>query len=178
MFYHLRSFPGVRRRQTTILLRRTVASCLSGIRSVPGKQYRLAASEILRSPYIGLTTGSGGGKLFDNFLLTHNIPIHQRINVDSTAVLLELINEGMGWAITRPAGIIQHWETIPNVKLAPMPKPLLSRELYLVSKKSFPFDLFRLIVESLVRITRERLAKRQLNLHLGWKGRYLHNRLR
>lgn len=33
-----------------ILLRRTVASCLSGIRSVPGKQYRLAASEILRSP--------------------------------------------------------------------------------------------------------------------------------
>ena len=113
-------------------------------------------------PYIGLTTGSGGGKLFDNFLLTHNIPIHQRINVDSTAVLLELINEGMGWAITRPAGIIQHWETIPNVKLAPMPKPLLSRELYLVSKKSFPFDLFRLIVESLVRITRERLAKKTI----------------
>ena len=113
-------------------------------------------------PYIGLTTGSGGGKLFDNFLLTHNIPIHQRINVDSTAVLLELINEGMGWAITRPAGIIQHWETIPNVKLAPMPKPLLSRELYLVSKKSFPFDLFRLIVESLVRITREQLAKKTI----------------
>lgn len=113
-------------------------------------------------PCIGLTTGSGGGKLFDNFLLTHNIPIHQRINVDSTAVLLELINEGMGWAITRPAGIIQHWETIPNVKLAPMPKPLLSRELYLVSKKSFPFDLFRLIVESLVRITRERLAKKTI----------------
>lgn len=113
-------------------------------------------------PCIGLTTGSGGGKLFDNFLLTHNIPIHQRINVDSTAVLLELINEGIGWAITRPAGIIQHWETIPNVKLAPIPKPLLSRELYLVSKKSFPFDLFRLIVESLVRITREQLAKKTI----------------
>ncbi|WP_417571629.1 hypothetical protein, partial [Parasutterella excrementihominis] len=43
-----------------------------------------------------------------------------------------------------------------------MPKPLLSRELYLVSKKSFPFDLFRLIVESLVRITREQLAKKTI----------------
>jgi DNA-binding transcriptional LysR family regulator len=121
-------------------------------------------------PFIGLTNGSGGAKLFESFLINHNIPIHPAYNVDNTCVLLDLVNEGMGWSITRPAGVLQHQEHLNNVAFAPMPKPILTRELYLVSKKNFPFELFQSLYTNLVLITREKLAKRTVLLAPWLRG--------
>ena len=121
-------------------------------------------------PYIGMTTGSGGGKLFDNFLLTHDIPINQKFNIDCSSMVLELVTEGMGWSLMRPAGLLQHSKYLDQVQIVPMPKPLLSREIFLVAKNTFPFELFQTIYQNLVRITRSQIASRTLQFAPWLKG--------
>lgn len=115
-------------------------------------------------PYIGLSKATGGGKLFQNFLVSHDIPILQKYNVDNNSVLLELVDAGLGWTISRPSGVLQHVKYLPNIQLRAMPAPTLSREVFLVSRNSVPFSLFQTIFEALTRITQKKLAKETIEI--------------
>lgn len=130
----------------------------------PEKNIEWSTLQFCGIPFIGLSNGSGGGKLFDNFILSHNIPICQKYKVDGVCVLLELVNEGMGWSIVRPAGLVQHKKFLNNIKVAPMPKPLLSREVYLISKKSFSYELYQSVYFSLAQLIRDILAPKTIAL--------------
>ena len=115
-------------------------------------------------PYIGLSTGTGGDKLFQNFLASHDIPILQKFNVDNNSVLLELVDAGLGWTISRPSGVLQHKKYLSNIQLRSMPAPTLSREVFLVSRNSVPFSLFQRIFEALTTITQKKLAKETIEI--------------
>ena len=85
-------------------------------------------------PYLQYFRQGGAGRLNDTYISLLDMQILARIEVDSSATMMALVAQGMGWTITRALAIIQNPEIAPAVSVQPLPPPELSRPLYLVAR--------------------------------------------
>lgn len=79
---------------------------------------------------------SGAGKLNEFFLRSNDISFPERIFVDTNALMVKLVAEGVGWAFTRPTTVLQNLPLLPEITVAQMQKPDLSRTVYLMGRES------------------------------------------
>lgn len=86
-------------------------------------------------PIIQYNNENSGGKLQQKFFNKLGINFVSRVEVDINALLLDYVANGAGWALTRPSTLLQHPELAKLVDIRPMPAPIASRELYVISRK-------------------------------------------
>ncbi len=101
-------------------------------------------------PFLQYSHDNSGGRLDQKFFGKLGLRFPERLTVDINAVMLEYIAHGEGWTLTRPTSLLQHPDLSTHVDVRPMPEPLASRELYVISRRGFNSDLADKITQSAV----------------------------
>jgi len=114
---------------------------------VPGDLKILPA----RLPFIRYNRHSHGGQLVDQFLRTHRIWVTEGMELDEPAVILQMVREGLGWAVV-PGQLIQATSD-GSVSHFPLPGRALLREVGVLVRRS---ALQRPAIAMLVSCLRER----------------------
>lgn len=86
-------------------------------------------------PIISAYPRLGGGRLNSSYFSTIQEDFPSRIFVDLNAIIVPLIQKGLGWALSRPSTLVQTKTPKETLKVAPMPEPLLSRSLFIMARK-------------------------------------------
>jgi DNA-binding transcriptional LysR family regulator len=104
-----------------------------------------------RLPFIRYNRHSHGGQLVDQFLRTHRIWVTEGMELDEPAVILQMVREGLGWAVV-PGDLIQA-SSDSGVSHFPLPGRALLREVGVLVRRS---TLQRPAIAMLVSCLRER----------------------
>ncbi len=87
-------------------------------------------------PMIQYWKETGAGKVNDLFIRTIGMQFPERIIVDTNQLLVYLVKENLGWALTRPTTVLENIQWLPSIVVAPCPKPVLSRQVYIIGRES------------------------------------------
>ena len=87
-------------------------------------------------PMIQYWKETGAGKVNDLFIRTIGMQFPERIIVDTNQLLVYLVKENLGWALTRPTTVLENIQWLPSIKVVPCPKPVLSRQVYIIGRES------------------------------------------
>lgn len=120
-------------------------------------------------PFISYWRESGSGKLNETFLKSINMEFPERYVVDTNAVLLPLIAEGMGWTIGKTSLLLQAQSLFDRITALPAPKPNVSKRVYLIAKK----DESECLVEEIASLCRNIIEKElfhQIKKIVPWVG--------
>lgn len=82
-------------------------------------------------PMIASLESSGAGRLNERILQQITLFSSNRYEVESDAVMVEMLNAGLGWAITRPSTLLAS-ENKDNIRLCPMQQSLEPLPYYLM----------------------------------------------
>ena len=63
------------------------------------------------------------------------------LQADTSTILFPLIAGDAGWTITRPTALLKNRWILPELAVLPMPTPTMFREVFVLSRKSFPLLL-------------------------------------
>lgn len=63
---------------------------------------------------------------------------------------MDYIAHGEGWTLTRPTSLVQHPDLAELIDIRPMPEPIASREIYVITRKGFNSGLAAKITSSAV----------------------------
>lgn len=88
----------------------------------------------LELPIIRYHRNNSGGRLEETLFNDLGLAFESTLEVDVNALLLTFVAEGLGWTITRPTTLVQHPELAAGVRALPMPDPVVSRELFVISR--------------------------------------------
>lgn len=86
-------------------------------------------------PLVRYWSETGAGEINDTFMRVHGLTFPDRISVDTNALMVKLISEGIGWGFSRPTTILQNLHILPNLIVRPMQPPLFSREVFLIGRE-------------------------------------------
>ncbi len=86
-------------------------------------------------PLIRYWKESGAGELNDIFLLSHGMQFSERIQVDTNALMVRLVEEGIGWAFSRPTTVLQNIHLLKNIAVVPMQPPTLTRTVFVLGRE-------------------------------------------
>ena len=87
-------------------------------------------------PMIQYWKETGAGKVNDLFIRTIGMQFPERIIVDTNQLLVYLVKENLGWALTRPTTVLENIQWLSSIKVAPCPKPVLSRQVYIIGREA------------------------------------------
>lgn len=124
-------------------------------------------------PMINYHSANSGGKLEQKFFDKLGLRFPHTVEVDINALLLDYVARGMGWSLTRPTSLVQHPDLAKYIDVRPMPEPIASRELYVISRKNLHNDLAKQVASSCVRCFREEMVP-QILRWAPWSGPYLY----
>ncbi len=85
-------------------------------------------------PIIRYHRNNSGGRLEEKLFDDLGLSFESTLEVDINALLLTFVAEGRGWTITRPTTLVQHPELAQGVRALPMPEPVVSRELFVITR--------------------------------------------
>lgn len=85
-------------------------------------------------PFIHYNLESGGGRLNETYLSTRYLSPPNKLEVDTNTVMVSLIGADAGWTIARPSTLLQTKDLAAGVAAVPMPEPMLTREVHLISR--------------------------------------------
>lgn len=85
-------------------------------------------------PIIRYHRNNSGGRLEEKLFDDLGLSFESTLEVDINALLLTFVAEGRGWTITRPTSLVQHPELAQGVRALPMPEPVVSRELFVITR--------------------------------------------
>lgn len=85
-------------------------------------------------PMITSLENSGAGRLNERILQQITLYSPNRYEVESDAVMVEMLNAGLGWAITRPSTLLAS-ENKDKIRLCPMQQSLEPLPYYLIIRK-------------------------------------------
>jgi DNA-binding transcriptional LysR family regulator len=88
-----------------------------------------------RMPLVRYTTHSIIGKQIDRHLRRCGIEIPNRLELDSSNSVLNMVAAGLGWAITTPLCLAQSGFDQASVAVHPLPQPSLARTLFLLNRR-------------------------------------------
>ncbi|MGY8526671.1 LysR substrate-binding domain-containing protein [Paracidovorax citrulli] len=97
-------------------------------RDVPGDLRTVLAA----TPFIRYNRHSAGGHLVDRYLKRHRLWVQEAMELDEPAVILSLVEEGLGCAII-PAVLVPLAEAA-NVRVVPMPGRPIHREVGVLAR--------------------------------------------
>mgnify|MGYP000006784795 FL=1 len=86
-------------------------------------------------PFISYWRDCGAGRLNDKYFQEQDVKLIDRYSVDSNAVLVSLVAEGLGWAVARPSVLIQTGR-LAELDVLPMPEPVLHRSVYVMGRNN------------------------------------------
>lgn len=87
-------------------------------------------------PFLNYTSESGGGRLNENYFTAQYLPITNRVEVDTNAVMVSLIRDDVGWTLARASTLMQTQKLCGDVVAVPMPEPLVTREVYFLTREN------------------------------------------
>lgn len=87
-------------------------------------------------PMIQYWKETGAGKVNDLFIRTIGMQFPERIIVDTNQLLVYLVKENLGWALTRPTTVLENIQWLSSIKVVPCPKPVLSRQVFIIGRES------------------------------------------
>lgn len=85
-------------------------------------------------PIIRYHRNNSGGRLEEKLFDDLGLSFESTLEVDINALLLTFVAEGRGWTITRPTTLVQHPELAQGARALPMPEPVVSRELFVITR--------------------------------------------
>lgn len=85
-------------------------------------------------PMIQYNKKNSGGQLGQAFFSKLGLHFVSRIEVDISALVMDYVSKGAGWALSRPLMVLQHPDLSRKVDIRPMPSPVAVREVYLISR--------------------------------------------
>lgn len=85
-------------------------------------------------PIIRYHRNNSGGRLEEKLFDDLGLSFESTLEVDINALLLTFVAEGRGWTITRPTTLVQYPELAQGVRALPMPEPVVSRELFVITR--------------------------------------------
>ena len=56
--------------------------------------------------------------------------------VDTNALLVCLVKENLGWALSRPTTVLENIQWLPQIEVVPCPEPVLSRQVFIIGRES------------------------------------------
>lgn len=107
-----------------------------------------------RLPFIRYNRHSHGGQLVDQFLRTQRIWVREGMELDEPAVILQMVREGLGWAVV-PGDLIQAAADTSISRFA-LPGRALLREVGVLVRRP---TLERPAIAMLVACLRERAGE-------------------
>ena len=87
-------------------------------------------------PMIQYWKETGAGKVNDLFLRTIGFQFPERIVVDTNALLVCLVKENLGWALSRPTTVLENIHWLPQIQVVPCPEPVLSRQVFIIGREA------------------------------------------
>ena len=86
-------------------------------------------------PMISYWRETGAGQINDMFLKMHGLDFTERIVVDTNAIMVKLVAEGIGWAFTRPTTVLENIHMLSKLVVAEIKSPVLLREVFLMGRE-------------------------------------------
>lgn len=87
-------------------------------------------------PMISAVSNTGGGKLNLRFLASENLNFPSICEVESDSVMINLVANGIGWAVTRPSTLLSNPQIASELAVLPAPEPSFSLKFWCVSRPS------------------------------------------
>ncbi len=126
----------------------------------------------LALPMIRYHRNNSGGRLEEKLFNDLGLSFESELEVDVNELLLTFVREGRGWTITRPTSLVQHPELLEGVRVLPMPEPVVSRELFVMTRKAEVPALFERVVASAARAAADALVP-QFAKYASWVNDYV-----
>ena len=118
----------------------------------------------LQLPLIRWASHSQIGAHVDQHLRRMRLDIPRRYEFESASSILDIISSGLGWALMTPLSIFDIKAVLNRIRILPMPAPVLSRRLELVSRAGEIDLLAERILRLSKRILRERYVPEALQV--------------
>ena len=123
-------------------------------------------------PLIHYHKNNSGGRLEKKLFNQLGISFVSCIEVDINAMLMSFIADGLGWGLMRPTTFVQHPNLLKGIKVSPVPEPVVSRELYVITRNGEFDQLAARITEVAASCIETEIAPRLLE-NAPWVADYL-----
>lgn len=123
-------------------------------------------------PMLQYSKDNSGGGLDQKYFNKLGLRFAHRIEVDINALALDYIAHGEGWTLTRPTSLVQHPDLAELIDIRPMPEPIASREIYVITRKGFNSGLAAKITSSAVASFVNNVASKMLD-YAPWIRPYI-----
>ncbi|KJZ15007.1 hypothetical protein TW85_07115 [Marinomonas sp. S3726] len=103
----------------------------SELRDTPVTWQQLISYEL---PIVRYSRRSASGRVVDTHFSRMRMNVPFKIEADTTRVVLSMVADGLGWALSTPLCLMQCKDILDQVHMQPAPQPLFSREIYIVTR--------------------------------------------
>jgi len=103
----------------------------SELRDTPVTWQQLISYEM---PIVRYSRRSASGRVVDTHFSRMRMNVPFKIEADTTRVVLSMVADGLGWALSTPLCLMQCKDILDQVHMQPAPQPLFSREIYIVTR--------------------------------------------
>lgn len=103
----------------------------SELRDTPITWQQLISYEL---PIVRYSRRSASGRVVDTHFSRMRMNVPFKIEADTTRVVLSMVADGLGWALSTPLCLMQCKDILDQVHMQPAPQPLFSREIYIVTR--------------------------------------------
>ena len=86
-------------------------------------------------PLLSPPSNTGAGRLNLRFLASEHLDLLSVCEVDSDAVMAQLVADGIGWSITRPSTLLADTSVVNQLVVFPTPEPRFSRKIWCISRE-------------------------------------------
>lgn len=87
-------------------------------------------------PLINSVSSTGAGRLNNRILSQITVKASTIYEVDSDAVMIEMLNAGLGWTITRPSTLLSNTHTDGNFIICQLNQPLEPLRFFVISRNN------------------------------------------
>lgn len=107
-------------------------------------------------PKIGLSARTSNGEFERQYFHKLGIEFVESIETDDFDPFLDMVEEGLGWGIVTPVFLLSDADRRGNLRLYPMPEPVVKREIYVLARNE---ETYRRLADRLTGITRREVSR-------------------
>lgn len=85
-------------------------------------------------PFIRFSARSHYGGMIERHLRRRNVSVPHYLEVDTADIVMAMVASGLGWALASPLCVAQGMAAWDKIAVLPLPGPVLSRTIYLISR--------------------------------------------
>lgn len=102
-------------------------------------------------PIVRYSRRSASGRVVDTHFSRMRMTVPFKIEADTTRVVLSMVADGLGWALSTPLCLMQCKDMLEDVHMQPAPQPSFSREIYIVTRHKEYLGLVDIILAECAR---------------------------